>query len=80
MFNKILLPLGVTLALAACQTSSQAPATVSAECRVFTDPGFVVRGATRKDQRWVSRTQETGVQVCGWKRPDRLPEDAQPVS
>ena len=54
--------------LAGCQTSS-APATVEAECRVFTDPGFAVRGATRVDQRWISGTQETGIRVCGWKRP-----------
>ena len=39
------------------------------ECRVFHDPGFAVRGKRLKDAQWIGRTQETGIHVCGWKRP-----------
>jgi hypothetical protein len=39
------------------------------ECRVFTDPKFAVRGLRLKDNRWISRTQEKGIRVCGWRRP-----------
>lgn len=39
------------------------------ECRVFTDPGFAVRGQRPKDNRWLGATQEKGIEVCGWKRP-----------
>ncbi len=79
--KKLILPsllMGVSFALAGCSTTN-APASVEAECRVFTVPGFDVRGATRKDQRWISTTQEKGVQVCGWKRPEKLVQE-KPVS
>lgn len=56
-----------SLLLGACQTSG--PATVEGECRIFQDPGFAVMGATPRDQRWVSRTQETGIRSCAWERP-----------
>jgi hypothetical protein len=36
---------------------------------VFHDPGFAVQGATRRDQAWISATQETGIRVLGWARP-----------
>lgn len=60
----------IALALAGC--AGQMPASVlGGECRVFTDPGFAVRGKRTKDARWVGATQEKGIEVCGWKRPDR---------
>lgn len=46
-----------------------APASVDAECKVFTDPGFAVQGKRLKDKQWVGRTQELGIKVCGWQRP-----------
>lgn len=55
------------LALSGC--ASMKPATIDGECRAFPDPGRVVRGAERIDQRWIDKTIETGVQVCGWPRP-----------
>jgi len=45
------------------------PASVEGECKVFHDPGFAVRGKRLKDSQWIGKTQETGIQVCGWKRP-----------
>lgn len=36
---------------------------------VFHDPGFTVRGKTRRDQQWISGTQEAGIRACGWQRP-----------
>lgn len=75
--NAILVVL-LPLALAACSATS-APVTVEGECNVFRDPGFPVRGERPKDQRWVARTQETGIQVCGWPRPEAEPVE-QPVT
>lgn len=57
------------LLLAGCATVNSKPATVAGECSIFHDPGFPVRGSRDKDQRWVTRTQETGISVCGWARP-----------
>jgi hypothetical protein len=45
------------------------PGSVAGECRVFDDPGFAVRGKRLKDSQWIGRTQEKGIEVCGWKRP-----------
>lgn len=59
--------------IAGCQTSSK-PATVEGECSIFHDPKFPVKGAREKDQRWITRTQETGISVCGWARPAPEPE------
>jgi len=36
---------------------------------VFTDPGFAVQGKRLKDKQWIGKTQEQGIQVCGWARP-----------
>lgn len=55
------------LTLGGC--ASVKPATVTGECRVFKDPGFAVQGKRLKDKQWIGRTQEQGIQVCGWKRP-----------
>lgn len=63
--------IGILPTLTAC-AGNKLPASVSGVCGVFTDPGFAVRGATRKDQAWISITQETGIQVCDWKRPAKL--------
>lgn len=64
----------LVLAFSACGAHSNAPATVKAECSIFTDPGFPVRGARDKDQHWITRAQETGITVCGWPRPKPEPE------
>lgn len=54
--------------LAGC--ASNRPASIyQGECRVFSDPGFRVRGRELRDDRWISQTQEQGISVCGWKRP-----------
>ena len=57
--------------ITACANLPQ-PASVGGLSEVFRDPGFAVQGKTRKDQRWISETQETGIRVLGWKRPARL--------
>ncbi len=60
--------LAITTTLGGC--ASMAPASVqNGECKIFRDPGFAVRGRTLRDSQWVGRTQETGIGVCGWKRP-----------
>ncbi len=52
--------------------ASMGPASVrGGECRIFHDPGFAVRGKRLKDAQWIGKTQETGIGVCGWKRPTR---------
>lgn len=48
------------------------PASVAGgECKVFHDPGFAVRGKRLVDAQWIGRTQETGIEVCKWKRPTK---------
>jgi hypothetical protein len=42
---------------------------VPGECNLFSDPGFAVEGKTPADQRWISKTHETGIAHCGWPRP-----------
>lgn len=52
--------------------AGQMPGSVlGGECRVFTDPGFAVRGKRAQDSRWIGATQEKGIDVCGWQRPQR---------
>lgn len=58
------------LALLAGCVSSNKPVSIEGECAIFRDPGFPVRGARDKDQKWITRTQETGITVCGWPRPE----------
>lgn len=54
--------------LAGC--AGQIPASVQGgECKAFKDPGFAVQGKRLKDKPWIGKTQETGITVCGWKRP-----------
>jgi hypothetical protein len=64
---KIGIAIALALGLAGCATMP--PGSVHGECQVFHDPGFAVRGKTLKDNQWIGRTQETGIEVCGWKRP-----------
>lgn len=62
-----------TLALMLGGCASTRPASVmGGECKVFTDPGFAVRGLRLKDNRWIGRTQEKGIQVCKWTRPTTI--------
>jgi len=56
------------MSLMGCATL-KGPATTDGLKEVFHDPGFIVQGKTRKDQQWISETQETGINVLGWKRP-----------
>lgn len=66
--KNILIVACVGLLLGGC--ASTRPASVmGGECKVFKDPGFVVRGKRLKDSQWIGRTQETGINVCRWKRP-----------
>jgi len=56
------------------------PASIAGgECKVFKDPGFAVRGKRLKDDQWIGKTQESGIEVCGWKRPTARPPDARPA-
>jgi len=60
----------VALAALVGGCASPGPASVrGGECKAFTDPGFAVKGKRLKDKQWIGKTQETGIQVCGWKRP-----------
>jgi hypothetical protein len=54
--------------LGACATNNE-PATIAAECKVFTDPGFAVQGKRLKDKQWIGTTQQKGIDVCDWKLP-----------
>ncbi len=55
--------------LGGCATMAQPASVRGGECKVFHDPGFAVRGKRLRDSQWIGRTQETGIQVCGWRRP-----------
>jgi len=55
--------------LGGCASLGVNPGSTTGECKVFQDPGFAVRGKTLRDNQWIGRTQETGIKVCGWKRP-----------
>ena len=62
----------VVLALLLSGCASIGPASVAGgECKVFHDPGFAVRGKRLQDAQWIGRTQETGIQVCKWRRPTK---------
>lgn len=66
---KIFLIVMMGVFLKSCGDDS--PATVEGACKVFTDPGFAVRGKRPIDSRWIGATQEKGIDVCGWKRPQK---------
>lgn len=69
--------LGTLLLLPAC--ASNIPASLGGLQGVFRDPGFAVQGKTRKDQAWISETQEAGIRVLGWKRPPRMKQNVSPL-
>lgn len=69
MIRVIGVAVAAALLLAGC---ASVPSSVAGTCQVFQDPGFRVRGVTTRDQRWIASTQETGIQVCHWKRPARM--------
>jgi hypothetical protein len=71
--RKIISVIAVTItAITLASCASNRPFSVEGgECRVFEDPGFAVRGKRLKDSRWIGRTQEKGIQVCGWQRPTK---------
>jgi hypothetical protein len=58
----------LTLCLAACEDI--VPASTAGECRIFEQPKHVIRGKTRKDQRWIDTTIERGIAGCNWQRPE----------
>lgn len=60
--------IGLLLIIPACADRHN-PESLPGLKGIFTDPGFEVRGETRQDQIWISKTQETGIRVLGWKRP-----------
>jgi hypothetical protein len=69
-FMRVACAATVALALGGCV--GQMPGSVSGgECKVFHDPGFAVRGKRLVDNQWIGKTQETGIDVCGWKRPQK---------
>lgn len=67
---KFIFPIIVFFLLSGC--AGVGPASIAGgECRIFKDPGFAVRGKRMKDSQWIGKTQETGIDVCGWKRPTK---------
>ena len=62
----------VVLGVLTAGCASTQPASLNGLSQVFHDPGFAVQGKTRRDQIWVSQTQETGIRVLGWKRPQHV--------
>lgn len=70
MRNIVLMVFAAVL-LGGCATSNLPASVRGGECRVFTDPGFAVRGKRLRDSQWIGRTQEKGITVCGWARPVR---------
>jgi hypothetical protein len=58
--------------LGGCQHMDNRPATMKALCEeVFTDPGYAVKGKTRRDQFWIDSQLESGYASCGWPRPGK---------
>jgi hypothetical protein len=72
----------MALAFMVSGCASISPASIrGGECRAFRDPGFAVRGKRLRDDQWVGKTQETGIEICHWRRPTARPAsfDARPV-
>lgn len=67
LLAKLFLLMIIISAVTGCATKF--PASVNGECRVFHDPGFAVQGKRLRDKQWIGATQETGIEICGWKRP-----------
>src|SRR5436190_12603563 len=57
------------LALAGCSVTTNRPASVAGECKIFSAPAIWPEGKERSDQRWIDRNVEAGVASCEWKRP-----------
>lgn len=70
MYTKYIFLLFFGLLASGCASNSPA-SVMGGDCKVFHDPGFAVRGKRLKDSQWIGRTQETGIEVCGWKRPSQ---------
>ena len=71
---KVIASLALGLLLVGCAGPNTPASIYGGECRIFSDPGFRVRGLTTRDNRWIATTQETGIQVCRWQRPPNMPE------
>jgi hypothetical protein len=66
---KYLVLITCAVILAGCQTAGGI-GSVKGECGVFRDPGRIVQGKTRLDQRDIDgKWIEPGIAVCGFKRP-----------
>lgn len=63
--------IALTTMLAACADKPPIPATIEGECRVFTDPGYAVKGKTKRDQFWIDSNLESAYASCGWSRPGK---------
>jgi hypothetical protein len=58
--------------VAACAHDAPRPSTAKAICEeIFTDPGYAVKGKTRRDQFWIDSQLESGYASCGWPRPGK---------
>ena len=55
--------------LGGCWWNDKPASVINGECKIFDDPGFAVRGKRLKDNQWIGKTQEAGIEVCGWHRP-----------
>lgn len=67
---KPIIIVAVAVLLSGC--AGKMPASVAGgECKIFHDPGFAVQGKRLQDRRWIGATQETAIEVCGWKRPTK---------
>ncbi|MCF3931835.1 hypothetical protein L1787_00220 [Acuticoccus sp. M5D2P5] len=64
----------VTLALAGCNLTSNAPATVEAECRIMRPAPYAIKADTRRGQVWVNGTISAGIRACGFPAPPRTLE------
>lgn len=63
--------IAIALLLGACGGMPPVPASITGECRVFTDPGYAVKGKTRRDQFWIDSNLESAYASCGWPRPGK---------
>lgn len=57
--------------LGGCPGRETVPASIAGECQIFTDPGYAVKGKTKRDQFWIDSQLESGYASCDWKRPGK---------
>lgn len=69
MMFKAISCLGLVLTIAGC--GSMAPATIEAECRILKPAPYAVQADRIEGQIWLDRTIESGVRVCGHRRPPK---------